>query len=64
MNEESVRVRLGQKGCGYNRVKEIERKERKVENSATPIYGIQTHDLLLSGQAHYHCAKGEAASGR
>ena len=28
VNEESVRVRLGQKGCGWNRVKELERKER------------------------------------
>ena len=28
LNEERVRVRLGQKGCGWNRVKELERKER------------------------------------
>ena len=37
--------------------------EKGKEDSST--YGTQTHDLLLSGQAHYHRgAKGEAVSGR
>ena len=35
-------------------------KDRKFSSTC----GTRTHDLLLSGQAHYHCAKGEAASGR
>ena len=36
------------------------KKDRKFSSTC----GTQTHNLLLSGQAHYHCAKVEAANGR
>ena len=39
------------------------REKGKEDRKFSSTCGTRTHDLLLSGQAHYHCAKGEAASG-
>ena len=60
LNEESE-VRTERVWLQHSKgVREKGKEDRKFSSTC----GLEAHDLLLSRQAHYHCPKGEAASGR